>query len=70
MSCKISAFSFSNNLDSMNTKGLLMMNDHIKFHVCKSMCDYNMKLIDTNDVDGRVDMVGSVSVWLGVACWW
>lgn len=55
MSCKISAFSFSNNLDSMNSKGLLMMNDHIKFHVCKSMCDYNMKLIDTNDVDGRVD---------------
>ena len=51
----ISAFSFSNNLDSMNTKGLLMMNDHIKFNVCKSMSDYNMKLIDTNDVDGRVD---------------
>ena len=52
---KISAFSFSNNPNSMNTKGLFMMNDYINFHVCKSMSDYNMKLLDTNDVDGKVD---------------
>ena len=52
---KISAFSFSNNPNSMNTKGLFMMNDYINFYVCKSMSDYNMKLLDTNDVDGKVD---------------
>ena len=51
---KISAFSFSNNDVSLNTRGLYMMKDHLDLHICKSMNDYKMPLLDSNDVDGHV----------------
>ena len=54
MSYKISAFSFSNNDVSLNTRGLFMMKDHLDLHICKSMYDYKMPLLDSNDVDGHV----------------
>ena len=45
---KISAFSFSNNDVSLNTRGLFMMKDYIDFHICTSMENYKMPLIDSN----------------------
>jgi len=53
MSYKISAFSFSNNNISLNTRGLYLMKNYIDFYVCKSMAEYKIPLIDSNDVDGK-----------------
>jgi NAD(P)H-dependent FMN reductase len=55
MSCKISAFSFSSSPDSMNTRGLKLMNTRgITFHTLKDMGDYNIPICDSNKCDGLV----------------
>ena len=57
MSCKISAFSFSNSPDSMNTRGLRLMDTRgLKFHKLKDMGDYNIPVCNSNKCDGQVPL--------------
>ena len=55
MSYKISAFSFSSSPDSMNTRGLKLMNNAgIGFDLLRDMSDYNMPICNSNRCDGQV----------------
>ena len=54
MSYKISAFSFSHSVNSMQTRGLQLMNKYINFHTCKSMIDYDISICNSNVCDGVV----------------
>lgn len=55
MSYKISAFSFSASPDSMNTRGLSLMDKAgLTFDIFKSMNDYQLPICDSNKCDGDV----------------
>lgn len=54
MSYKISGFSFSYSSNSMQTRGLQLMNKLIMFYSCKSVADYNIPICDSNVCDGVV----------------